>query len=383
MTLPTRETKENIVSPTALGSWVAPDFEIVAEIPDLMPTGVTVSDDGRVFISIPRWGDDVPYTVAEIIEGKPVPYPDAEVNRWSPERAGESLVSVQSVVVDPAGRLWLLDTGSIAFAPFVEAGPKLVQVDLASNRIVRTIRPSAAAVTPTTYLNDVRFDLSRGVAGYAYITDSQPEGALIVVDLDSGESWSRLRGHESTRAVPGFRAIVQGVVREGYAVGADGIALSADAGRLYYCPLSSRRLYSVDTDALIDRSVTEAELADRVIDHGDKGASDGLESDADGAIYATAYEHSAVVKLGADGKWSTILHAPGALWPDTLALAADGHLYVSVNQLPRTPLFNAGTDERVPPYQIIRIAVGGRPVRPGRDTVSNRFEEPRPDLSAT
>jgi hypothetical protein len=43
-----------------------------------------------------------------------------------------------------------------------------------------------------------------------------------------------------------------------------------------------------------------------------------------------------------------VLHAPAVLWPDTLALAADGHLYVSVNQLPRTPLFN-GVDERVPP----------------------------------
>jgi sugar lactone lactonase YvrE len=348
---------------TPLGAWVAPDYDVVAAIDDLMPTGVTVSDDGRVFISIPRWGDDVPYTVAEIVDGKPVAYPDAAVNSWDPGHAAGTLVSVQSVIVDPAGFLWLLDTGSLSFAPFVEAGPKLVQVDLETDRIVRILHPSAAAMTPTTYLNDVRFDLSRGTAGYAYLTDSQAEGALVVVDLDTGESWSRLRGHESTRAVPGFRAIVQGVVREGYAVGADGIALSADGSRLYFCPLSSRRLYSVPTAALIDRGTTEAQVEALVVDHGDKGASDGLESDAEGAVYATAYEHSAVVKRDADGTWSTLLHAPGALWPDTLALAADGHLYVSVNQLPRTPLFNNGVDDRVPPYQIIRIPVSAHPVR--------------------
>jgi sugar lactone lactonase YvrE len=180
-----------------LGAWVAQEYEVVAEIPDLMPTGVTVADSGRVFVSIPRWGDDVPYTVAEVVDGKLVAFPNVEINRWSPQRAADTLVSVQSVIVDPAGSLWLLDTGSLAFAPSVEAGPKLVQVDLETGQVVRVVHPSAEAMTPTAYLNDVRFDLSRGEAGYAYLTDSQPEGALVVVDLASGESWSRLRGHRS------------------------------------------------------------------------------------------------------------------------------------------------------------------------------------------
>ncbi|WP_222843900.1 hypothetical protein [Cellulosimicrobium sp. CUA-896] len=57
-----------------------------------------------------------------------------------------------------------------------------------------------------------------------------------------------------------------------------------------------------------------------------------------------------------------MLHGPDLLWPDTLSLAADGYLYVSVNQLPRTPLFN-GADDRVPPYLIVRTPVGARPVR--------------------
>ncbi|MET0423500.1 MAG: L-dopachrome tautomerase-related protein [Actinoplanes sp.] len=340
----------------ALGAWVAPDFEIVAELDDLMPTGVTVADSGRVFISVPRWGDAVPYTVAEIVDGQAVPYPSQEFN-------DENLVSVQSVVVDPRGHLWLLDTGSLAFGPWVENGPKLVEVDLRTDTVVRIIRPSAEAVTPTTYLNDVRFDLSRGEAGFAYVTDSQAEGALIVIDLAGGESWSRLRGHPSTRAIEGFRAIVQGVVRENYVVGADGIALSAGGDQVYYCPLSSRRLYGVPADALTDRRLSDDQVAARVVDLGDKGASDGLESDTDGALYATAYEHSAVVRRAADGTWSTVLHAPGALWPDTLALATDGFLYVSVNQLPRSPLFNDGVDDRRPPYQIVRVPVGGRPVR--------------------
>lgn len=352
-------------APSKLGSWLADQYEVVAEITNSMPTGLTVSDDGRIFVSFPRWGDDVPFTVAEIVDGECVAYPSAELNAWDGGHGSDKLVSVQSVVVDPRGDLWLLDTGAPQFSPWVNGGPKLVQVNLATNTVVRTIEPSAASTTETTYMNDVRFDFSRGEAGYAYITDSQAVGALIIVDLATGESWSRLRGHDSTKAVDQFRAVVQGIVREGYRVGSDGIAISADGSRLYYCPLSSRRFYSVDTAALLDRSLTEDQVAATVTDHGDKGASDGMESDTDGNIYMTAYEHSAVFRYSPEGEWKTVFHGPDLLWPDTLALAADGYLYVSVNQLPRTPLFNAGVDERIPPYLIVRAHVGAKPIRLG------------------
>lgn len=69
---------------------------------------------------------------------------------------------MQSVVIDPANRLWVLDTGSINFAPVVAGGPKLVGVDLGTNSIFTTIRFPADVVLPTTYLNDIRFDLRQG-----------------------------------------------------------------------------------------------------------------------------------------------------------------------------------------------------------------------------
>ncbi|GAA3635101.1 L-dopachrome tautomerase-related protein [Microbacterium awajiense] len=348
--------------PTPLGAWVADRYELVAELHDNMPTGITVADDGRIFVSFPRWGDDVPFTVGEIVDGVVRPYPDAAVNRWGEGDPTSQFVSVQSVVMDPVGHLWLLDTGAPSFGAVRPGGAKLIEIDPATDRIVRVIHPSDEAMTPTTYLNDVRFDFSRGEAGVAYITDSQPTGAIIVVDLASGESWARLRGHSSTAATDQFRAIVQGVVRPNYKVGADGIALGSDGTRLFYCPLSSRRLYSVDTAALLDRDQDDDAVAGTVRDLGDKGASDGLETDTAGNLYATAWEHSAVLRRTPAGQWSTVLHGGALLWPDTLALAADGYLYVTVNQLPRTPLFN-GSDERVPPYLVIRVQVDASPVR--------------------
>src|ERR687889_1937827 len=209
--------------------------ELVHAFPDQMPTGVTVADDGRIFVCYPRWGDRVEFTVAEVRDGEEVAYPDGPFNVFDERRPADCLVSVQSVVVDPAGRLWLLDTGSTEFGPTIADGPKLVCVDLGSDAVIQTIRFASDVVLDTTYLNDIRFDLRRGEAGAAFITDSSLTGpsGIIVVDLATGRSWRKLHGHPSTRAVDGYVAIIEGRPVAGLSVGADGIAISADGARLY------------------------------------------------------------------------------------------------------------------------------------------------------
>nr|GFD57378.1 hypothetical protein [Tanacetum cinerariifolium] len=84
---------------------------------------------------------------------------------------------------------------------------------------------------------------------------------------------------------------------------------------LYFSPLSSRHLYSVPTSLLRDASVSEKTLDAAVQDLGEKGASDGLEADASGAVYATDYENNGIRKRLADGTWQTIVHDPRVLWP--------------------------------------------------------------------
>jgi hypothetical protein len=66
-----------------------PDEETIGKLEQVvaftgsMPTGVTVAQDGRIFVNFPRWGDPVPFTAAEIKDGQPVAYPNAEINRYS------------------------------------------------------------------------------------------------------------------------------------------------------------------------------------------------------------------------------------------------------------------------------------------------------------
>ena len=345
-------------------------IEAVAFFYGPMPTGVTVSHTGRMFVNFPQWGDKVAYTVAEVKKGKTVPYPNAKINTCEKGNQKDCFVSVQSVVVDPKDRLWVLDTGSIGFGPTTYGGPKMVGIDLKTNQVFKTFIFPEDVALKNTYLNDVRFDLKRGTEGFAFITDSGAN-AIIVVDLASGKSWRRLADHATTKPVPGMIAMVEGRPLLLHipdhkpfplAVGADGIAMSADGSRLYYSPLTSRHLYSVSVDALVDQSMTDEKVAETVKDHGYKGgASDGLESDAEGRIYLSDYEHNAIHRMMPDGSIETIAHDPRMLWPDTLSLAYDGYLYFSANQIERQAV-HWGKDTREKPYTVFRIKVDAKPV---------------------
>jgi sugar lactone lactonase YvrE len=126
--------------------------------------------------------------------------------------------------------------------------------------------------------------------------------------------------------------------------------------------LSSRHLYSVPTALLLDRSAPEATVAAAVVDLGEKGASDGLEADDKGRIYAGDYERNSVRRRETDGEWTTIAHDPRILWPDTLSVASDGYLYFTANQLHRQAQFHDGRDLREKPYTLFRMKIDAGPV---------------------
>lgn len=346
--------------------------EVVATFNGAMPTGVTVTREGRIFVNFPRWGDDVPFTVAEVKDNRLVPYPNAAVNRADSAEPGSHLLSVQSVVADGQGRVWILDTAAPGFSQPVAGGAKLVAVNLKTNQIEKTVIFPAEAIRPATYVNDMRFDFRIGKAGVAYVTDSSLSGtgAIIVIDLESGKAVRRLEGDRSTSPEPGFSPVVEGETllqrhADGttapFSVASDGIALSPDGKTLYFSPLSGRHLYAVPTALLRDPQVTEAQLSAAVKDLGEKGASDGLESDASGAVYAGDYERNAIRKLSVGGQWTTLAHGPEILWPDTLSVGPDGYLYFTVNQLNRQPGFHGGKDLRQKPYALLRVKINASP----------------------
>ena len=347
-------------------------LEVVHEFRGPIPTGVTVSRGGRIFVSHPRWEDPVDFTVAELRDGVEVPFPSEELNDPA---SPDNLFSVQSVVADEHDRLWALDTGSVNMGPIRDRElPKLVAIDLASGQVVKTVRFPRHVVLETTYLNDVRLDLRRGAGGMAFVTDSSSEGpnAIIVVDLASGRSWRKLHDHPSVKADKRFLAFLEGApvlmnkpgeLLKPALVGADGISLDAGGDRLWFCALASRKLHSVSLDALADEGLPDDEVA-RTLQREDRAfASDGIETDADGNLYLTDWEHNAIVVRRPEGAYETFVHDPRMWWPDTLSVTDDGWLYFTANQLHRLPKFHRGKDLREPPWYLFRIRSSAPAVR--------------------
>lgn len=350
------------------------DLELVADIPGPMPTGVTISRHGRMFVNFPRWGDDVHESVAEVVDGKVVAYPaDSVWNNFDPSDPEHRFLSVQSVVIDSIDHLWVLDTGRALSEAAPPGGPKLVEVDLGTDQVIRTIPFESSIAGPMSSVNDIRIDRKQGEQGTIYVTDASPTGssALIVVDIASGQQLRRLDGDRSTAPTPGFFPTIEGKRFENTTTtpptptsyGADGIALSPDGSLLYYCPFASLNLYSVPTAALRDPGLSEQVLSGLVTDLGVKGMSDGLESDAQGNVYAGDLERQAIVRRNPDGRIETIAASDQLKFTDTFTLGYDGYLYFTVNQINRQPGFNNGVDRRTQPYQVMRLRIDALPAR--------------------
>jgi NAD(P)-dependent dehydrogenase (short-subunit alcohol dehydrogenase family) len=70
--------------------------------------------------------------------GKPKPFPDDAWNAKDGPPA-QRWICVQSVVVDDQDALWVLDSASPKTEAVVKGGPKLVKIDLATNKVRQTI----------------------------------------------------------------------------------------------------------------------------------------------------------------------------------------------------------------------------------------------------
>ncbi|MEM6927698.1 MAG: L-dopachrome tautomerase-related protein [Myxococcota bacterium] len=292
-------------------------------------TGIAAFDDLRLVVNYPRWSDDVPVSVAVLDPGEaPRPFPDADWNDWA---AGDEVdnhwVCVQSVVRDPQGGLWVLDPGNPKFEGVIEGAPKLVK--FASPDAVspeRIIAFEAPAITPDSYLNDVRFDLDFGLA---YLTDSG-DGALVVVDLLTKRARRVLDGHPSTQAEPITLTI--GGLPFDRAVHADGIALDAEGGSLFYQPLTGRTLYRLPLSVLRDGADDEA-VAAAVEAVAEVGASDGLLFHQD-RVWLTSLEHDAIRTLDpATGVIETVVQNASYAWPDSLAVSPGGRVVFTTAQI--------------------------------------------------
>ncbi len=300
-------------------------------------TGVAASHDGRLFVCFPRWSPTVQTSVAEIgfengVARSLVPYPDNAWNTWNASASPpDRFVCVQSVYVDADNALWILDPANPMFSGVVRGGPKLLKLDLQTNRVIQTILFDSLAAPSASYLNDVRVDTEHDVA---YITDSGL-GAIIVVDLRTGVSRRVLHDHSSTQA----ERVILTIDGRGWAnvVHSDGLALTPDRTYLYYQALRGRTLYRIGTDRLRDTSLTAGQLGAHVERVGETGAADGIAFATDGNLYLTAIEHNEVRRMTPGGEVQTVVADARLKWPDSFSITPDNTIFVTTSRIGFSP----------------------------------------------
>lgn len=351
---------------------VMAQLQQVAEFPHQV-TGVTVADDGRIFVNFPRWTEDSPISVAEVQkDGSTRPYPDVEWNSWRNARkdvisSNDHWVCVQSVVADSRGHLWVLDAGAPAQAIVVPGGPKLVRIDLATNAVAQSIAFDDTVALQGSYLNDVRFSTD---GRHAFITDSGARGAIVVVDLSSGKARRVLDGHPSTQSEKGIAVKADGKELRrpdgrGVEFAADGIALSPDGKHLYWQAIKGKTLYRIDTDALVKTGFTEnKDVGLKVEGYGENGVADGLLiARKSGQMYVTAPEDDAIkvrdLSAGPKGKPTIVLQDKRLRWPDTLSEGPDGTIYVTTSHIQDSAFFKPDAPPALT-TQLWRIDTGSR-----------------------
>ncbi|OLP61741.1 gluconolactonase [Xaviernesmea oryzae] len=314
---------------------------------DHQVTGVTVAEDGRIFVNFPRWSEDVPVSVAEVMgDGTIKPYPDTRWNDWRNATMAERdpadhFVCVQSVVADQRGSLFVLDPAAPNAEKTVENGPKLVRIDLKTNAVTRTYAVPKEVAGPASYLNDVRIAPD---GAFAYMTDSGQPGGLVVLDLNSGKSWRVLSGDPATQMEKDVKVVVDGQPlrrpdgRQPM-FNADGIALSKDGQTLYFQALTGKTLYRVPTEALrMAGDNPQAPVKAETV--ATTEPVDGLWMAADGSIYLSAIGANGIKRLMPDGAIDTVLTDDRLRWPDTFAQGPDGALYVTASHIQDSPWFS-------------------------------------------
>lgn len=310
---------------------------------------VAVNRDGRIFFTVHPEARPKGNKLLEYVAGAAIPYPSGAAQ-------AELFDTVLGLSIDSLNRLWTIDHGNHGMR-----AAKIIGIDLDSGKILRE-QSFDKSIAPTgSFLQDLQVSSDGRTIVIADASFWRKSPAIIVYDVETGQSRRVLESHESVSAQ-------QFMIRSGdknmefmggivaLRGGIDGIALGPEW--LYYGALSGSGLYRVKLDDLRDTRLPPAQLARRVERFSDKPLSDGFSRDTAGNIYITDVEHSSVFIVGPGQPLATLIQSNKVRWPDALSFGPDGWLYLADSALPDLILQSREHIEAAGPYRIFRFQPG-------------------------
>jgi sugar lactone lactonase YvrE len=269
-----------------------PSLKLIAES-QYQWTGIAISKKDKMFVNFPRWSQETPVSVGEIINGEVQPFPDSDWNNWPKDSPTKAFVCVQSIIFDDRDRLWVLDTG-YDLKTDSATNAHLYVFDIHKRALLKEYKFPNDIVHGSSYLNDFRIDRKKNVV---YLTDSGL-GGIVILDLKT-EKVKRVLGEHPSTLTERDQIVVEGRTRK-HPVHSDGIELDSKNGYLYYCALMGKNIYRIRTDVLLDKKPKEIERGKSVEKFVQSGANDGIFFDRNGNLFLSSLERNAISVVGPD-----------------------------------------------------------------------------------
>ena len=332
------------------GNLRADEIELIAKLPKETPPGnIAIGPDGRIFLSVHGFYNQSVKVVELLDDGSTKPYPNKE---WAYALTSESdatgLYGVLGINVDLNGILWMLDTSS------PDRAGRLVGWDTKSEQLHRIIYLAKPMIAEHSFLNDLAIDLKNNTI---YIADTGT-AAIIVVDLTTGKARRVLEGSEFTSAedidmvIDGKRIEMNGAPAR---LGVNPITIDPKNDYLYWGAMSGTAIYRIKTEYLNNTQPDDSALATKIERYGEKPISDGITIDDSGNVYVTSITDDSIGVVQPDGTYKTLFQDDTFSWPDGFDVGLDNYIYVTINELHRSPFLNNGENRAKGEFKVMRF----------------------------
>lgn len=325
-------------------------LEVVAELP-IRPGNVAPAPHDRLFATVHPLGAPAAAQLIEITDRTHYkPWPNTALQRGTATASDAQIDTPLGIAVDGKNRLWITDMG-------LNLGKtRLWAFDIDSGRELYRIELPQAIAPKGSFVQDLAVD---DKAGWVYLADIANPG-LIAVEIATGKA-RRFSGHPSLQAEPAAAMVIGGkpIQFQGKpaSVAVNPLSLSTDNATLFFGAMNGTSWYSLPTKLLRD-GANDEQVGEAIKRVGPKPVSDGAATDANGRHFFTNVNEGGIDVLNPDGTLHALARDAHLDWPDSVHLSGNGWLYVSVNQLYKTPAFTGGEDTGKPPYHVIRIWPG-------------------------
>lgn len=347
--------KQENYDPQLLYGWNVINFTTskgVTECKTCMPAGIKLDYKGNIYVSFPRWKDNVIATLAKLDPKTKsfIPWPSESENDVSDPKMLQSVLGFEI----HNDTIYVLDQGIVNQQEAKKGSMKVVVYNVNGTR--NTSYDLTNMTNPTnSFLNDIVIDPEKKIA---YISDSGnplnpneqhfPQILKLYLNASSSEEsnptvekllepqhYSLMPEDTYWLTINGKKVNPDSPMK----TGVDGIALSCDYKILYYTPLTSKKLYSLNVDTYNQDEFTKGNI--KVSEAYKNISSDGILASKNGVLYMTSLEDGRIyIKKDMDDdldnfSYKNMNYSIGndtTLWPDTLALF-NSSLYFISNQL--------------------------------------------------